>query len=577
MKQTLLLALACHLLVAGPAQSPPGFKWVKTITFSPTNSSAEVFDFCADPAGNAYVYGIFTGTLNFGGNVTLQASGAVEGYFLAKYASNGVLGWVQKIVAPNGGAIYAADLNPGGVSADTLGNVYISGQLSNAALHFGNGMVLQRSCQGAPMCSDLFVAQYNAAGQAQWVTNGRGSAGTYQTATRLVADAAGSVFVTGNYHGQVLTFNNLPPYDNLETDGMYIARLSATGQAVSASFFGNGSGYAQVDHLAITAQNNVIATGYYDGGALQFGDGIHLETFGSGNAANYFVAGYSAQGLAQWAYNLNSESYLEVLDVASDTMGQPYVVVDFESNLNSNNEEVATTPVAGNYSGILLHLTDSVFHPVVAVHYAGEAYPVANVAVDKDDRFFISGAFSDAQLLVDGVVLDNANPDCDDVLLLSGRTDSTALDWVRSAGGVGCEGILSAYFGRALATDQAGDLYAVGSFHEVLELDNFSKNGDGLFVTKLGTAIVPTRHPAGDDRAMRILPNPSPGDFSVAGADLDEPIRMILYDVQGRVVHQRLVSRATDLDFQLALPAGLYTLQWQSNKWVGQQKVLIVR
>ena len=577
MKQTLLLALACHLLVAVAAQSPPGFKWVKTITYSPPNSSAEVFDFCTDPPGNSYVYGIFTGTINFGGDVTLQALGAVEGYFVAKYAPNGVLGWAQKIVAPNGGAIYTIDMNPGGISADNLGNVYISGQLTNVALNFGNGVLLQRNCQGAPMCSDLFVAKFNAVGEAQWATNGSGNAGTFQTATRLVTDAEGSVYIAGNYGGQVLKFGNQPPYDNLEMDAMYMARFTSAGQPAAAWFFGNGDGYTQLDHLAMIAPDQVIATGYYDGSTLQFGNGISLEPFGSSSASNYFVAAYNPEGNAQWAYNLHAEDYMDVLDVAADTLGRPYVVVDFKSGLNSSNQEVATTPIAGNFTGILLHLTDSVFHPVVAVHYSGAAYPVANVAVDKHNRFFISGSFSDAQLPVGDVVLVNANKECDDILLLSGTVDSTPLNWVRSAGGIGCEGILSAYFGRVLATDQAGNLYAVGSFHEVLDLDNFSKNGDGLFVTKLGTALVPTNTPPAKEQAMDIVPNPSSGNFSIAGADLTDPIRIMLYDVQGRICYQRLAKQAVDLDFHLSIPAGVYTLEWRSKTKIGQQKVMIIR
>lgn len=575
MKQTLLLALACHLLVAAPAQSPPGFKWVKTITFSLATSNAEVFDFCTDPAGNSYVYGTFYGSLNFGGNVNLQAQGAVEGYFLAKYAPNGVLGWVRKIVAPNGQLIYSPDQNPGGVSADTLGNVYISGQLSNIALDFGDGTVVQRSCQGAPLCSDLFIAKFDAAGQVQWVAQGSGSAGTFQTATRLVVGKDGAVFIAGSYGGQQLKLNGQPAYTNLENDGLYMAHFSSSGQAVAAWFFDNGSGYAQVDHLAVTAQQ-VIATGLYDGGALQFGNGVALEAYGSSGASNYFVAAYNTQGSAQWAYNLNSESYVEVLDVAADTSGRPYVVVDFRNSLYSNDAEIATTS-AGNYAGILLHRTDSVFQPVVEVQYAGEAYPLANVAVDNHDRFFVAGGFSDPSLSVGNVLLQNQNPACDDVLLIGGKNDGLPLSWVRSAGGVGCEGIFSAYFGRALATDRAGDLYAVGAFHEVLDLDNFSKNGEGLFITKLGTAIVATVNPADDDRSFSVLPNPSRGDFSIRGADLAEPLHLTLYDAQGRICHQRLASRTTDLDFQLILPAGLYTLEWQSRRQIGQQKVLIVR
>ncbi len=569
MKQTLLLALACHLLVAAPAQSPPGFKWVKTITFVIPNSGAEFFDFCTDPTGNSYVFGIFKGTLNFGGNVTLQAQGAKEAYLVAKYAPNGVLNWVHKITAPDGGFIYGVDENPCGISADTSGNVYISGQLTNTALNFGDGVLLQRSCSGN--CSDFFLAKYNAAGQAQWVTSSAGSANTYQTGTRLVVGKDGSVFVAGNYTGQTINIGNVLTYNNLEPDGLYMARFLADGQPVSAWFFSNGNGYAQLDHLAVSRQNNLFATGMYDGGTMDFGNGVNLETFGGNNASNFFVAEYNDQGVAQSAYNLNSETYLDVLDIAADTAGQPYVVVDFNTGLNHGNTGISTS-VADTYTATLLHLTDSVFQVIVEVQYDSAAYPIGNVAVDRYNRFFASGSFGDIQLDVDTAVLEHVN--CDEILLFSGTSDTPPLEWVRSAGGDGCEGILTYYFGRALSTDQTGNLYAVGSFHSSLNLDLFSKNGDGLFITSLGTGIVGTHDPLDID-PVRIVPNPSRGDFKVEWTDFSGPVHLILYDAQGRVCFQRVVSQNADLDFNLHLPTGLYTLEWLTRNQIGQQKVVI--
>ncbi len=573
MKQTLLLALACHILTVVPAQSPPGFKWVKTITFVTTTTQAEIFDFCTNQAGNAFVYGVFSGALNFGPGVSLQTAGAVEAYFVARYAPNGVLEWVEKIVAPNNGAIFNPDFfNPAGISADNAGNVYISGQLSNSSLNVGDGIIIQRNCTGS--CSDFFVAKYDAAGQVQWVNQGSGSPNNYQTATRLVAGTDGSVFVAGNYSGKTIQLGTEPGYNDLETDGMYMARYSAAGQPVNAWFFNNGDGYSQLDHLAITPQNNILITGYYDGNAVDFGNGIGLQVFGGSTSNNYFVAEYNDQGVAQRAFNLNSnDMFTSVLDVAADTSGQPYVVVDFASNLNSGDVPISSTTTPGNRSGTLLQLVDSIFQPVVTVEYSAEtSYPVANVALDIYNRYFVSGFFMDAQLNVGNTVLTNADADCDDILLLSGHADS--LQWVRSAGGIGCEAILSYYFGRVISTDQAGDLYAAGSFRE-LKLDDFEKPGDGLFVTKLSTAFVGIHDPALKNLDLVVSPNPNTGHFQVQWPDFSEPAQFTLYDAQGRRCYQRLAQTSADLDFQVHLPSGFYTLEWLTKNQIGQKKLMI--
>ncbi len=571
MKHLFLLVFTCHFLsVSAQSSVPPTFSWVKTITFANSSSGAEVFDFYADAVGNSYVYGIFEGSLNFGNAIFLQTQTAVEGYFVAKYAPDGALLWAQKIVAPNGGAIYSGQ-NPGGIGTDAAGNVYISGQLSNVSLDFG-GVVLQRSCAGAPMCSDLFVAKYNVDGQVQWVRQAVGTAGTSQKATSLVVGTDGTVFLAGNYEGQRLIFDELLSYTGLNTDGMYLARYSPDGTAISASFFDNGNSYSQLEHLAITRQNEVLATGYYTDEGLQFGNGISLEPFGSDK--NYFIVRYNAQGEAQKAYNLHSDTYLDLLDVAADTAGHPYVVVDFAANLISGSELVATTPTADDANGILLHLIDSVFSPVVAVQYAGPTYPLANVAVDPHNRFFVAGYFSDAQLTVGDTMITNQG--CDDVLLLGGSNDTLPLNWARSAGGIGCEAILSAYFGRTLATDQLGNLYTVGSFGDIMQLDGFSKTGNGLFIGKLPTGTVGTHSPTAANLDFQVSPNPSHGDFGIAVDDWHGPVQLSLYNAQGGVCYQRSLQQSDDLHFHLQLPSGLYTVVLVEKNKIGQQKLLIV-
>lgn len=559
-----------HFLSVSFAQGPvyPPFSWVSTITFANGNSVAEVFDFCADPAGNSYVYGYFDGSINFGNGVFLQTQLAAEGYFVAKYRPDGTLSWTRKIVASNNGIIYP-EANPGGISADGNGNVYISGQFSTAALNFG-GLVLQRSCAGIT-CSDLFVAKYNAAGQVEWARQASGSAGTFQKATRLVTGTDGTVFIAGNYEGQRLIFDDLLTYAGLNNDGMYLAHYSADGTALSASFFNNGNSYAQVEHLAITPQNEPLITGSYGDEGLDFGNGVSLGLFGDGDN-NYFIARYNAQGELLRALNLHSGSYLDVLDIAADTAGQPYVVVDFINNLISGADLVTSTPAGGDTSGVLLHLVDSTFSPVLTVQYSGPTYPLGNVTVDQKNRFFVSGYFSDAQLAVAGETLTNQG--CDDALLLSGSEDT--VQWVRSAGGVGCEAILSQYVGRTLATDYAGHLYTVGSFGDIMQLDGFIKTGDGLFIAQLGTGMVAAHEPAVANLDFQVWPNPGSGDFKIETDEQSTALHLMVYDAQGRLCYQNPIRQAADREVHLSLPGGLYTVVLIGKNKIGRQKLLII-
>ena len=574
MKHTLLLILACHALTAAISQSPPGFQWVKTIAFANNASGAEIFDFSTNPQGHSFVYGIFSGSLNFGPGVPiLQSQGLSNNYFVAKYAPNGVVEWVRKIFAPNGGTIFVNDtLNPAGISADQFGNVFISGQLSNTALDFGEGVQLQRVCSGD--CSDFFVAKYDTAGHVQWVSSGLGSANTYQTATRLVVGTDGSVFVGGNYTGPTLKIGNAAPITGLGSEGIYLSRLLADGQPLTTWFIHDATDYTQLDHLAVTPQNRLLVSGYYTGGELEFGNNIILGMSGSENASNSFLAEFDDQGQAQWAQNINSEIVADILDISADTSGQPYIVVDFSDNLSSGLNEIVPGPTFSDHTAILLHLVDNVFKPVQKIDYNSSfSYPMTNVVVDKFNRYFVSGYFRDVELFVGDSVFQNMNPACEDIVLLSGASGSSP-QWVRTAGGNGCEGIFSVYFGRAISTDQFGNLYAVGSYH-ILQLDNFSRVGDGLFVTKLNTPFVGTHSPETENLDLKVYPNPNAGAFNVEWPDFAEATQFSLYDAQGRICYQKLAAKPSDLEFQLHLPTGLYMLEWLNKKQIGRSKILI--
>jgi hypothetical protein len=80
-----------------------------------------------DPQGNVLVCGFFTGTIQFGGGVSLSANGGSQDAFVAKYKTSGAIQWARAAGSPG-----SSD-RANAIATDAQGNVYIAGQYSGEA------------------------------------------------------------------------------------------------------------------------------------------------------------------------------------------------------------------------------------------------------------------------------------------------------------------------------------------------------------------------------------------------------------------------------------------------------------
>ena len=138
-----------------------------------TNLEDYSFDVSADGLGNVYLTGTTDGSL--GG-----ASHGFRDAFVAKYDGAGNQLWTRQL---------GSDSNDegGGVSADSLGNVYLSGETSGAL--------------GGPINGgfDSFLAKYDAAGNLRWAR--QFGPGQNDRSEGVSADGLGSVFFSGTTNG----------------------------------------------------------------------------------------------------------------------------------------------------------------------------------------------------------------------------------------------------------------------------------------------------------------------------------------------------------------------------------------
>ena len=106
----------------------PQCQWAEKIA---GNSYDYAYSIITDESGNVYVAGSFDSPmLAFNNGITLSNSGDYDGY-IAKYNSDGVCQWAEKIAGTDGD--YARS-----ISTDLSGNVYVTGYFHSNKLTFIN-------------------------------------------------------------------------------------------------------------------------------------------------------------------------------------------------------------------------------------------------------------------------------------------------------------------------------------------------------------------------------------------------------------------------------------------------------
>ena len=232
-----------------------------------------------DGLGNVFIAGFTSGSLD-GTN-----AGLFDAY-LRKYDAAGNLQWGRQFGT-------AAEEGSLGVSADGLGNVYISGYTDGSLDGTNAGL------------SDAYLRKYDGTGDLQW---GRqfGTSG-HDGLEDVSADGLGSVYVTG------YTYGSLDGPNAGESDA-YLRKYDDAGNIQWTRQFGTAASDGSVG-VSADGLGNVFLAGYTSGNL----DGPNA---GLGDA---YLRKYDAAGNLQWARQFGTSNYEASWAVSADGLGNVYV------------------------------------------------------------------------------------------------------------------------------------------------------------------------------------------------------------------------------------------------------------
>lgn len=396
------------------------------------DSAVNVFDIAVDNAGNQYMTGSFSGTVDFdssaihAGDVdTLLARGEGD-VFVVKYAPDDSLAWVRRM----GGDF----INPGAytdtgrsISVTPGGSVFVTGDFYGSA-DFGASTLVSSGTHSG------FLTKISAGGGVEWSK----SFGETKNATeRVSTDNVGNAYV-------LTVAKDLKAYN--------LMKFGSSGQTVWTNKIVTAN--APRGDIAVSGAGDVYAVGSF-WGTTDFDPSSKVKNVSaSSTQQSSFVLKLDANGKFAWVAPFQGNG------------GVYAVAVTLDSNEN--------VIVGGNYSGSID------FNPSSAVSkLIGEGN-----FVTKLNR---SGQFNWATRIDDGIwSLDTdlagnvystgsiATVSGDTDIAVSKLSSSGSLVWSESFGGSGND------IGWGIAVDSANNIYVAGGFVDVADFDPDPNNSYNL-------------------------------------------------------------------------------------------------
>ena len=335
-----------------------------------------------DGSGNIFVFGSFSGTVDFdpgAGIFNLTSAGSSDIYVL-KLDPLGNFLWALQ----TGGSLESSTL-------DATDNIYITGSFIGVD-DFDPGAGIFNLTSGAG--GDAFILKLNALGNFVWVKQISGSVMPVTARGMSISiDSMNNVYSTGYFCGNVDfdpgigIFNLVSPTFSFD---IYVSKLDSLGNFVWAKQI-SGIGEEEGISIKVDRSSNVYTTGYF-GNTLDFDPNAGVYNLTSAGSADIFILKLNSLGDFQWAKSMGGTSsdapYYIALDDFNNvyTTGRFTVTADFNpgigvfnlTSLSQNDIFISKLDSSGVFkwaAGILGGTFDS-WGKAVEIDQVGNVYTV---------------------------------------------------------------------------------------------------------------------------------------------------------------------------------------------------------
>ncbi|MEM6403535.1 MAG: SBBP repeat-containing protein [Cyanobacteria bacterium P01_D01_bin.116] len=371
------------------------------------------------------------------------------------------INWVQQF----GGT--SADSGTG-IAADELGNSYITGSFQFDA-NFGSTTL---STTGV---NDAFVAKLDSSGDFVWAENFKStSLESLSFSFGIDSDAVGNTYTTGFFFGTV-EFGDTS-LTSLGVSDAFVTKLDSNGNVLWAEQIGDaGEGLDFTLGVSSDDSGNAYVTGIKD---------IDTETdiFDvSGDSSSVdgqgFISKINSSGDLVWTENFDSTSYSLGRDVASDAVGNSYVIGSFSDNITLGNRIL----IGSGDTDVFLTKLDSDGNVEWSKGFGNNLSDTGNgIGLDKAGNIYITGSFEDS-ITFGGTTL-NSNGESD--VFIAKLDNSGEILWAQNLGGTSVDS------GSSITVDEKDNIYINGNFDDTVTFGDttFTSNSENnSLIVKLDT------------------------------------------------------------------------------------------
>jgi len=358
--------------------------------------------------GTALIYSTYFGGANRDAGIDIALDGAGNAYITGQSESSDLpttpgafrttpvftdetIAFAMKLNATGTALVYSTYLGSAGgsgITIDTTGNAYITGQAANG--YPTTPGAFQTVTGGS---SDAFVTKLNSTGSALVYSTFLGGTG-FDAAQEIAIDALGNAYVTGQADaGFPVTPGAFQTTFNGGAGDAFVTKLNSTGTALVYSTFLGGSGSDLGSGIAVNSAGNAYVTGSTDSsnfpvtaGAFQSVKGASLDAF----VTEVNVAG---NALAYSTY-LGGDGLDFGTNIALDTAGNASVT-GLTGSTNFPTADPIQSASGGSNDAFVTRLNPTGTGLVFSSYLGGSSGEAGfSIAVDGTGNIYLTGSTS---------------------------------------------------------------------------------------------------------------------------------------------------------------------------------------
>jgi hypothetical protein len=524
-----------------------------------TVRAEEAIKVVTDANNNIYTISRVTSTgLDVDGNSRpFYDSGTEFDYVISSFACDGSYRWSKTI----GGFGFEQLF----MDTDGLGNIYVGGKFANCVnttylSQIEGDVVISQNPQD---CRVLFLVKFDTNGFMQWFKRPQSSGLTPSQGISQNANLGLQVDNLGNSYWLMVvppgTYENGAFVNTLSGINFFIFKYDTTGAFISATLmdFSVSGAFGQTLRFYRNPQ-----TGQYYLTANKSNSGTASATLGTDTiTGSFFIASFDANGQKLWhqedavgTTGLNFQSY----DLVSDTSNNVY----FTGKINGSNSATfmgvtTSTPFHKSYL-IKLNPSGSALLWGTVAEGTG-VYESAGLAINGTEIGLVSSCFGPNYTWgTQSIFASNTNQGTE---VLFGRFNTATGDCLGLVKIPGDNGYNDS--GSALAVDSSGDYIIGGGFGHHLTINGTTLINEGsqtdFFIAKYATTPCSTASTDNfeKEQGLNFYPNPVNDILTI---DIKEPSSYTLYNLQGRIIKQGILSPSNNTIDCNVLDSGSYLL-----------------